>query len=165
MDRAVARLNGETCLALVCCLQCGTVSGDAKTNFARAGLRYYALAIPTKSVIKYAFLSTRCLERDCPTGFRTLYGRNFADERKGNRSSRSISLPAWTHTGAILDGLWREPTVTFQFYKRGQLLFPVRAFAASDRASIDGESVRSELSSFARRRRGSCLRGRQIAQG
>ena len=125
------KLRGVECAGLLLA-DADSLSGDAKTNYLRAldcGVRFFS-ALNEAPLAQYDVL----VDAMFGTGLSRHIGGTFAEAiEKMNACGKpivAIDLPSGVDatSGAILGVAIRaSETVTFQFYKRGQLLYPGRA--------------------------------------
>ncbi len=107
------------------------LSGDAKTNYLRAldcGVRFYD-SISSERIGKYDVLVDAMFGTGLSRPIAGVYADAIACMNASGKPIVAVDLPSGVDatTGAILGtAVCASETVTFAFYKRGQLLFPGR---------------------------------------
>lgn len=108
-----------------------TLKGDAKTNFLRAlenGVRFYD-AISPERIAQYDVLVDAMFGTGLSRNITGAYAEAITWMNASKKPIVAIDIPSGVDatSGAILGcAIQANETVTFQFYKRGQLLFPGR---------------------------------------
>lgn len=109
-----------------------TLSGDAKTNYRRAldcGVRIY-YGLDEERIAQFDVLVDAMFGTGLSRAVSGAFAKAIEEINKSEKPVVSIDIPSGVDAtnGAILGcAVSAQETVTFQFYKRGHLLFPGRA--------------------------------------
>ena len=131
---ALLRLLTERGISCVCVLLASAdkITGDAKTNYLRAldsGVRFFD-ACSAEIVSKYDLIVDAMFGTGLSRPIAGVYADAIAQINASGKPVVAVDIPSGVDatSGAILgSAVHANFTVTFQFYKRGQLLFPGRS--------------------------------------
>ena len=119
------------CCAGVMLASTGRLAGDAKTNYLRAldcGVRFFD-ACSAEILSKYDVFVDAMFGTGLSRPIAGIYAEAIAQINASGKPVVAVDMPSGVDatSGAVLgSAIHANQTVTFQFYKRGQLLFPGR---------------------------------------